>query len=83
MVQLIAQLSMAVAAQHVQCILAAQKSNYHPLNCLHMIDVCKSLHFRDTFETLMVNSSLSNIQKTDVSILKGEANNLTANLAIT
>jgi hypothetical protein len=49
-------------------------------------DLCQWLHFKDTFETLIVNNtSLSNVQKLHylVSALKGEAKELIINLPIT
>ena len=49
-------------------------------------DHCQWLHFRDTFETLIVNNtSLSNVQRLHylVSVLKGEAKELIINLPIT
>jgi hypothetical protein len=49
-------------------------------------NVCKWLHYKDTFEALIVNNkSLSNVQKFHylTSSLKGEAKTLIANLQIT
>jgi hypothetical protein len=66
--------------------LAAHTSNHLSLRYQHLKVTCSWLHFRDTFEPLIVNNTvLSSVQKFHylIASLKNEAKDLISNLQIT